>query len=445
MPISSRSVVSFTIIFLAIGFLALLGIVGTTLVLGERAQVYFTEVVTARDQRSAVVEMRNALTGTEASQRGFMVSGNEIYLAPYDLAKSDVQRHLGNIRRLFAAHTEVLPSVERLEAISAAKISEMDEVITLVRARHMDEALAIFRTNKGKALMDEANVYFASLIDGTDDRLLQGMSEQQSNAFWLRLISGLGAIVIVAVVASAVFVIVRYTLELSAVRDEVTGLNADLERRVSDRTLDLVVARDRATMLLAEVNHRIANSLALVSSLVGLQAKAVKDDIAKGALAETQDRIFAVSLVHKRLYSSSAVGSVDLQDYLSALLEHLKTSLRSEGQGVDLSYEIAAVSLPTDKSINLGVVVTEWVTNAFKYAYPDGVGEVRVSVQEAADGTVDLVVADDGVGRAEGVPAKGTGLGSRIVTAMAASMKANVEYRNSQPGMAAHLSFSPSA
>jgi two-component sensor histidine kinase len=236
-------------------------------------------------------------------------------------------------------------------------------------------------------------------------------------------------------------VIVRYTLDLRDARDEVTALNADLEQRVSDRTLDLVVARDRATALLSEVNHRIANSLALVSSLVGLQAKAVKDDTAKQALAETQDRIFAISLVHKRLYGSNTVGVVQLDDYLSGLLEHLQTSLRSEGRGVNLVYDIPALPLATDASINLGVVVTEWVTNAYKYAYPEGTGEVRVKVGEAPDGRLELTVEDDGVGRTEGAPAKGTGLGTRIVAAMASSMKAVIDYPEGGQGTSARLVF----
>jgi two-component sensor histidine kinase len=441
MPISSRSVVSSTIILLAIGFLALLGIVGATLWLGERANVYFIQVIEARDQRTATVELRNAIYVAESSQRGFVVTGNEIYLSPFDVAKSQAQRQVAELKRLFAAYPDSLPGVERLGEITTAKFSEMDETITLIRAGHQDEALAIFRTNKGKALMDEANVFFSGLVSGTDQRLEQGMSEQQTNAYWLRLISGLGAVVIVGVVAAALFVIVLYTRDLQAARAEVTDLNADLERRVSERTLDLVVARDRATALLSEVNHRIANSLALVSSLVGLQTKAVKDDVAKRALAETQDRIFAISLVHRRLYGSNTVGLVQLDDYLSGLLEHLRTSLRSEAQGVNLTFQVSPLALPTDASINLGVVLTEWVTNAFKYAYPDGVGEVRVAVNEVADGKVELVVEDDGVGRAEGAPAKGTGLGTRIVTAMAASMQATIEYRARSPGMAAVLTF----
>lgn len=441
MPISSRSVVSSTVILLAIGFVALLGIVGATLWLGQRAQVYFAQVVEMRDQRGAALELRNALYAAESSQRGFIVTSNEIYLAPYEVAKSQAQRQVAELKRLFGAVPDAAAAIDRLTEITAEKFAEMDESITLIRARHPEEALALFRTNKGKALMDEANVFFSGLIQTTDDRLVRGMSEQTANAFWQRLISGIGAVVIVLVVGGTMWVIVRYTDDLRMARDEVNALNADLEKRVSDRTLDLVVARDRATALLSEVNHRIANSLALVSSLVGLQTKAITDEGAKRALAETQDRIFAISLVHRRLYGSNTVGVVQLDDYLAGLLEHLKTSLRSEGQGVNLVYDVPAVPLATDASINLGVVVTEWVTNAFKYAYPDGTGEVRVRITEQPDDRLELVVEDDGVGRIEGAPAKGTGLGTRIVTAMAASMQAKIEYRARGRGMSAHLTF----
>src|SRR3569623_2044401 len=213
-------------------------------------------------------------------------------------------------------------------------------------------------------------------------------------------------------------------------------------RRVDERTSDLKTARDRAQVLLSEVNHRVANSLALVSSLVRLQGKAVQDETAKTALAETQDRIFAISLVHKRLYSADNIRQVTLDEYLTGLLEHLKSSLRGAGQGVSLSYELEPVQLPTDASVNLGVVVTEWVTNAFKYAYPGGAGEIRVKVKALPDEQAELVVEDDGVGRAEGAPSKGTGLGTRIVTALAASLGAPIEYLQRQPGMAARLVFS---
>jgi two-component sensor histidine kinase len=347
---------------------------------------------------------------------------------------------------LLATDAAAAPRLDSLQALITDKFNEMDQTITLKRARHDDEALALFATNKGKALMDEANVFITGIVRQADDRLTAGVEEQQANAFWLRMVSGGGALVIVVMVGATASVVLRYTRELRAARDEVREINSALERRVLERTADLSQARDRAEVLLREVNHRVANSLALVSSLVSLQAKAITDAGAKTALAETQERIFAISLVHKRLYGSNDPRAVTLDEYLIGLLDHLKSSMRGDGQSTTLSYDLAPVRLATDASINLGVVVTELVTNAFKYAYPAGrSGEIRVRLRPLPAGRAELVVEDDGVGRAEGAPAKGTGLGSRIVTAMTQSLGGNIEYEQRSPGMLARVIFAAAA
>ncbi len=441
MPISSRFAVRSTFVFLLVGFLALLGIVGANFWLQSRAQAYFDQSIQARDTRAAAVELRSAVQTAESSQRGFMVTGNEIYLAPYGSAKASIQRQLGALKPLLAAYPDMDQALQRLTSILSDKVDELDQTITLKRARHDDEALALFQTNKGKTLMDEANVFFTGIIGQADARLTAGVGEQRQNALWLQAVSGIGGIVIILVVGGTAFVLLRYTQELRQAREEVEALNTALETRVALRTADLVQARDRAEVLLSEVNHRVANSLALVSSLVSLQSKAVKDETARKALAETQDRIFAVSLVHRRLYDSNDARVVTLDEYLTGLLEHLKTSLRSGAQGVTLTHALQPVRLPTDAGVNLGVIATEWVTNSFKYAYPDGQGEIRVKLLELPDGMAELVVEDDGVGRAEGAPAKGTGLGTRIVTAMASSIGGTIDYAQAQPGTRARLVF----
>ena len=105
-----------------------------------------------------------------------------------------------------------------------------------------------------------------------------------------------------------------------------------------------------------------------------------------------------------------------------------------------MTYEIEPVELETDTSINLGVVITELVTNAFKYAYPDGVGDVRVRLNKVED-QLELVVEDDGIGRGKGAPAKGTGVGTRIIHAICKSLNAQIDYRDRRPGTAANLVF----
>jgi two-component sensor histidine kinase/CHASE3 domain sensor protein len=442
MSLVSRHLIGLSTASLFVGFVALMAIVAMNFWLGERAQSYFDNAIAARDTRIAAVEMRNAIQTAEFSQRGFIITGNEIYLAPYQSAKLQAHRHLLTLQSLLPTYSNSDLALRRLSAILSEKFGELDRTIELKRTKRDAEALAIFRTNSGKALTDEANVFFSGIIVRADERLTSGVAEQRSNAGWARLVSAIDALLIVAVVGGAVIGVARYTNELRQTRDQVNALNSDLEQRVATRTTDLAQARDRAEVLLSEVNHRVANSLALVSALVNLQAKALVDPAAKDALAETKERILAISLVHKRLYSSTDVRTVALDEYFTALLDQLRASLLGEGRGVTLSFVIEHVMLPTDSSINLGVVLTELVTNAFKYAYPNGTGEVRVRLKNLAHDRAELVVEDDGVGREDAAPAKGTGVGSKIVNAMCASLGTRIDYRNLRPGTAAHLVFS---
>jgi two-component sensor histidine kinase len=441
MPISSRFVVNSTIFLLAIGFMALIGIVGMTIWLGENAQRYADETNRSRDLRVSAVELRSAVQSAESSQRGFLVSGNEIYLAPYASAKAEALARLERLKTQLTDAPSAEPMMQRLSGLVAEKFSEMDRTIALKSDMQDAEALGIFRSNRGKALMDEANVFLSSIIRNTDERLTGGLAEQKRNATWLRWLSIVGGLVIIAVVGGVTATILRYASEIETTRDQVQELNATLEQRVKNRTADLMQARDKAEVLLAEVNHRVANSLSLVSSLVRLQSNAVKDQVAKQALNETQARIDAISSIHKRLYSSGDTKFVDLDEYLSSLLKNVEAAMHDEGHGASLRYELEPLKLKTDSSVNLGVIVTEWVTNAFKYAYPDRTGEVRVRLKRLGEDRAELVVEDDGVGRKAEEAPRGSGLGTRIVSAMARTIGAEVSYVARHPGTGARLAF----
>jgi two-component sensor histidine kinase len=440
MPISGRYVVQSTIALLAVGFLSLLGIVAMTIWLGEQARIYSNDAAAARDAQVAAVELRSAVQSAESSQRGYLVGGNEIYLAPYDNAKATAERQLERLKRLLAPQQESEAMLARLAVVISEKFAEMDRTNLLKRELQDADATAVFRTNRGKALMDEANVFLSSIIRTTDERLTSGVMQQRDNATRLRWVSILGAIAIVLVVGGVTVTFSRYAREIAQARDDVRNLNVSLEGRVKERTADLGRARDRAETLLAEVNHRVANSLMLVASLVKLQSNAVKDAAAKTALDETEARIHAISMVHKRLYASGDARVVALDEYLAGLLDHLQISMRSDGLAAPLQVRLEALQLGTDATINLGVIVAEWVTNAVKYAYPDRRGEIRIDLKRLSDGRGELSVEDDGVGRSN-APAKGTGLGTRLVNAMAKSIGAEIHYDVRQPGTGARLIF----
>jgi two-component sensor histidine kinase len=447
MPISTRQFVGSTLALLAIGFFALCAILGTNVWLGERAGSYARQVLAARDVRATAVDLRAALQTAESSQRGYLYTSNEIYLAPYDLAKERAQKAATKLPTLITAYPNMQAALTRLMSTVSEKTNEMDALIRLKQSRDDAGALALVRTNRGKLLMDEANLFINGIVLAADGRLAELVEEQTENAVLLRWVSIIGGVVILAAAFAAILTIAKYFRELSMARTDLSLANDRLEYRVTARTAELAVAntemreaRDRAETLLAEVNHRVANSLTLVASLIGLQTRSLQSNAAKTALEEARARVHAIAMVHRRLYDGGDVREVALDEYLSGLLEQFKTTANA-GYGISLTCDFEPLKLKTDASINLGIVVTEWVMNAFKYAYPAGSGEVRVALKKDDSGSGVLRVEDDGVGRNAEAKPQGTGVGTRIVTAMAASMGGEIDYVVRSPGTTARLSF----
>jgi CHASE3 domain sensor protein len=246
MPISARFVVNFTVVALAVGLLSLVAIIGATVWLGERSQAYFDDALRLRDTRSAAVELRSAVQSAESSQRGFLIGGNEIYLAPFDTAKAEAQSRLRRLEQLVSTEKIAGPLVQRLSQVIAQKLEEMDRTIGLKKDFRDDDALADFRTNRGKALMDEANLFLSSTIRGLDERLIDEVAEQRTNANWLRWVSTIGGAVIILVVGGVTVTLVSYSREISHTRDQMQVFNSTLEQRVKERTVELARARDKA-------------------------------------------------------------------------------------------------------------------------------------------------------------------------------------------------------
>jgi two-component sensor histidine kinase len=215
-----------------------------------------------------------------------------------------------------------------------------------------------------------------------------------------------------------------------------------LRRQKAENEKAVREARDRAELLLHEVNHRIANSLGLVAAMVRMQATVLADPAAVQALQETQARITAIAGVHRHLYTSDRIGRVEIDDYLGHLVGELQGSLADDDHPYRVTLHAERMEISTDKAVSLGVIVGELVTNAFKYAYDKGEsGEIRITVEAVGGDAARLTVADDGVGSDPSGPARGTGLGSKILAAMATNLKAVVEQDLAASGTRIHVDF----
>ena len=222
-----------------------------------------------------------------------------------------------------------------------------------------------------------------------------------------------------------------FTLALARVRLE--GEKAAVEH-------ELRSANDRLETLLKEVNHRVANSLQLVSTFVHMQSRGLDNKEAREALADTQRRIDAIAQVHRKLYSSGDVESIDMDEYLAAIVEELEETWSTPTAPRSIKLAAEPIQLHPDKAVSLGIIVNELVSNACKYAYAkDSAGEVRVELVRADGKRFSLCVEDDGVGMADGGQPQGSGLGSRLVVAMAKSLSADFGYDQSHSGVRARI------
>lgn len=428
MSTSSRFFVQFNIGLIVVGFLALFAIIGMTIWLGDRAQVYFDDVIEARDTRSSAVELRNAVQLAESSQRGFLVTGNEIYLAPYSTARSLAYRQLNEVKRNLAPYKETEPAFQRLAEIIEEKFSEMDETIALKRARKDADALAVIRTNRGKALMDEANVFFTAVIERADDRLTSGVGEQRANAAMLRLVSIVAGIIIIIVVGGVIFTVLRYTRELSQARDELGVMNVSLEERVRVRTADLAQANDEIQRFAYIVTHDLraplVNIMGFTSELEGsvksLQALIDKskashdpgDPLVKDAGFATVDLAEAIGFIRSStkkmdnlinaILRLSREGRRNLQAELIDLNDIVKTSAAAvqhqlmEAKG-EINSKVNVPAIITDR-LSLEQVFGNLFDNAIKYRSSSRPLRIEVRANLEPTDRIVIEVADNGRG-----------------------------------------------
>jgi PAS domain S-box-containing protein len=191
-------------------------------------------------------------------------------------------------------------------------------------------------------------------------------------------------------------------------------------------------AEQQQQMLVQEMNHRVKNSLLLVTGMLSMQARAADSIEVKRALTDAETRIATIAQVHDHLWRQPHVENVDLADFLTQLCDRLKKTSEPH----HLAVECRSCAIDTDRAIQVALLVNELVTNAFKHAYPEGTGDVFVNVSPG-EGQIHLIVADHGVGLPEDFQAghfSGRSLGVKIINGLVQQLRARLVVETNSPG-----------
>jgi len=427
MYIAKRLIVPISLVLLVVGLAALLAVVAMTVWLGDRANEHFDEVVRLRDVRVAGVELRSAVQSAEASQRGLLLTGNQIYLSPYGAAKTSANRQLDSLKRNLGDDPQFAAVLKRLDVLTADKFAEMDQTIALKNDRKDDQALAITNTNRGKALMDELNLFVSGIVRTMDNRLTSGVVQQRVNATNLRYASIAASVLIVLVVGAVTVTLLRYTRELTQARDEVAALNVSLEDRVKHRTEALARANEEMQRFTHLVSHDIRAPLI---SIVGFS-----EELAEGAkdlaqyLEQPSVGVADLDLQHARKITNEempeAIGyirtsaskmetllnavlllsrdgrrdptpeTVDLERAIVSSASAIQHQISAAGGKIDTQFQVK--SIVTDR-LSLEQVIGNLFDNAVKYRAKERPLQLKVSSTTLPGDRIAIEVADNGRG-----------------------------------------------
>jgi chemotaxis protein methyltransferase CheR len=222
---------------------------------------------------------------------------------------------------------------------------------------------------------------------------------------------------------------------LLAIKDITDRRVAEQEKQhLLEHTEELL---EQQRTLLREMRHRIANSLQIIASILLLKAGSVSSEETKNELRAAHQRVMSVAAVQNHLNTSDGIEQIEMGPYLTKLSAGLASSMVGPKQHIAIAVAATGGTLPTSHAVSLGLIVTELIINAIKYAFPKRRASARIRVTfEMAKSDWKLTVADNGVGRTGQEEIKtATGLGTALIGALAKQLNAQITETSSPKGL----------
>lgn len=211
-------------------------------------------------------------------------------------------------------------------------------------------------------------------------------------------------------------------LQLESKQEEITAKNRQLEinqQEITAKNYELQRLLDENEWLLREVHHRVKNNLQVIMSLLKSQVAFLRDEGALKVVLESQHRIYAMSLIHQKLYKSNDAFNIGMPEYIGDLVEYLRYSFEVSGK-VSFDLHVQSLNLDVNQAIPVGLILNEIITNSFKYAFPWSDND-RITVQLTASNErwITLFIADNGRGLPDGLdPAQVKSFGMQLIAGL---------------------------
>jgi len=424
MSILSSNLARNTLSLMAAGTLVLISIMLFSFWLANATRDSVKLVETGRDVRIAASMILTDLIDAETGQRGYLLTGRDEYLQPYEATKAHLTESLTLLRSRALETPEISRDAKKIDELAAAKMHELTRTIEIYRAGNRDEAISLVQTDQGKKAMDEVRVVLDRIIKVMNQRVGDNLGHLETSARRLSWVTTIGGLSIGVFSALAFYFVASYTRSLVEARHEVQSLNETLEERVADRTTALSRANDEIQRFAYIVSHDLraplVNIMGFTSELeVGtsslksyFDAEEPTQDQTEAA-KRTAEQDIPEALHFIRASTSKMDGligailklsregrrelkreRVDLHAVMTQAASALQHQVDSAGATIEIPDDLPSV---VADRLALEQIFGNILDNAVKYLAQDRPGRIIVTGEEAG-GRVRIKIADNGRG-----------------------------------------------
>ena len=368
------------------------------------------------------------------------IKGSMALLDSFKLGNSNYYQYdlylLGTIAKIKRNYDLAVDYFKRSKAIAQAinfeetVLQNLNELSEISEKRgDYSQSLAYYKEYMERSLKIEKERYAKSLKENDLEISILSKEKEIASQRIIQWVIGIVAIILLGFS----FVLFR----LFKARTKTNALLEQVNQKLYSKNTE-------NELLLKEIHHRVKNNLQVLSSLLHLQSRHIKDEAALDAVREGQNRVEAMGLIHQKLYMGENLTAVDMPDYLKNLADTILDSFGIEDNSIQIVCNIQPLFFDVDTAIPMGLIINELVTNALKYGFPKNTtnGIISLSLHVDTANKLCLKVADNGVGKADAPQLKNsTSFGTNLVQLLSKKLKGKLEVLSVEKGYATLIRF----